>query len=140
MLPETSTLDSCRTKKSNVSNESTFAIVRGVPKMMRRPSSVPLYNPKFTVKTMKELGSVMVWGGFSRNPGRAGLYFHIKNASMKGSICINVLKEHLCTFWRIHQCDHFIPDSAPAYDSKIVTKFLSNRNIPVLDSLVNYQI
>ena len=42
------------------SDESTFPMVRGVPKMVRRPSSASRYDPKFTVKTMKDPGSVMV--------------------------------------------------------------------------------
>ena len=58
--------------------ERTFTIVRGVSKMVRRPSSASRYNPKFTVKTVKDPGNVMVWGAFSENLGRAGLYFHIK--------------------------------------------------------------
>ena len=122
------------------SDKSTFTMVKGVPKVVRRPSSASQYDPKFTIKTMKDLGSVMVWGGFRGNLGRAGLYVHVQNASMKGTIHINVLREHLCTFWRIHQCDHFIPGSALAHDSKIVTKFLNIHNIHVLDSLVIYQI
>ena len=73
-------------------------MVRGVPKMVRRPSSASRYGPKFTVKTMKDPGSVMVWGAFSGNLGRAGLYFLKKNVTMKGSTNINILKEHLCTF------------------------------------------
>ena len=43
------------------------------------------------------------------------------------------LKEHLLTFWKIHQCDHFTHDGAPAHKSKIVTKFLNSHNIHVLE-------
>ena len=121
------------------SDKSTFTMVKGVPEMRRHQSSASRYDPKFTVKTMKDPGSVMVWEVFRGNLGRAGLYFFIKNVSIKGSIYVNILKEHLCTFWRVNQCDHFIPDGAPAYDSKIVTKFLNIHNIHVLDSLVIYQ-
>ena len=70
--------------------------------MVHRLSSASRYDPKLTVKTMNDPGSVIVWGGFSKNLGRAGLYFLIKNVSVKASIFINILKEHLCTFWRIH--------------------------------------
>ena len=107
--------------------------------MVRRSSSASQYDPKFTFKTPKHPGSVMVWGASSGNLGRAGLYFVPKNLTIKGSIHINILKEHLCTFWRIHQCDHFIHDDAPAHDSKIVIKFLSNHNIHVSNSLVIHQ-
>ena len=108
------------------SDEDTFTLVRGVPKMMHRPSSASRYDPKFTVKTTKQSDSVMVLGNFRENLGRAGLYFLPKNVTIKGSIYINLLKEHLCTFWRSYQCDYFIHDDAPAHDSKMVTKFLTD--------------
>ena len=67
-------------------DESTLTMVRGVPKMVRRPSSASRYDQKLTVKTMKGPGSVMVWGVFSKNLGRAGLYFVPKSVTFKGSI------------------------------------------------------
>ena len=75
----------------------------------------------------------MVWGAFSGNMGRAGLYFLPKNITMKGSNYIEVLKEHLLTFWGIHQCHHFMHDGAPAHKSKIVKKFLEDHSITVLE-------
>ena len=66
-----------------LNDERTFATVRGVPKVVRRPSSALRYNPKYTVKTMKDHGSVMVWRAFSGNVGRAGLYFLIKKCNNK---------------------------------------------------------
>ena len=82
---------------------------------------------------VKHLESVMVRGVFSGNLGRAGLYFLPKNTTMRGSNYIDVLKDHLLTFWRIHQCDYFMQDGAPAHRSKIVTKFLEDNNIRVLE-------
>ena len=83
--------------------------------MMRRPSSALRYDLKFMVKTTRHPGSVLVWGASSGNLGQAGLYFVPKNVTIKGSIYI-ILKEHLCTFCRIHKCDDFISDGAPAHD------------------------
>ena len=120
-------------RKVMFSDESTFRLVRGVPKMVRRPSTASRYDPKYTVKTMTHPGSVMVWGAFSGNMGRAGLYFLPRNVTMKGSNYITVLKDHLLTFWRIHQCDHFMHDGAPAHKSKIVKNFLNEHNIEVLE-------
>ena len=60
------------------SDESTLTLVRRVPKMVRRPSSASRYDPKLTVKAMKGPGSVMMWGVFSKNLGRAGLYSLLK--------------------------------------------------------------
>jgi len=57
---------------------------------------------------------------------RAGLYFLPNNVTMRESNYINVLKEHLLAFWRIHQFDHFMHDGAPAHKSKIVTNFLND--------------
>ena len=71
------------------SDESTFTLVRGIPKMVRHPNCASRYDPKFAVKTMKHPDSVMVWGAFSRNLGRASLYFLSKNVTTKGSNCIN---------------------------------------------------
>ena len=51
-------------RKLRFSDESTFTLVRGVPKMVRRPSSTSRYDPKLTVKTMKDPDSVIVWGSF----------------------------------------------------------------------------
>ena len=75
----------------------------------------------------------MVWRAFSGNLGRAGLYFLPKNVTMKGSIYIIILKKHLLTFRSIRQYNHFMHDSIPAHQSKIVTKFLNSRNIHVVE-------
>ena len=112
-------------EKMIFSDESTFTLVRGVPKMVRGPSSASRYHPKFTVKTMKHAGSIMGWETFSGNLSRTGLYFPPKNVTIKGRIYINLFKEHLLTFWRIYQCDHFRHDGAPTHKSKIVTDFLT---------------
>ena len=115
------------------SDECTFRLVRGVPKMVRRPSTASRFDPKFTVKTVKHPASVMVWNAFSGNMGRAGLYFLPKNVTIKGSNYIHVLKDHMLVFWGIHQCDHFMHDRAPAHRSKSVSKFLTKHDIKVLE-------
>ena len=82
--------------------------------MVRRPNSLSWYDPKFTVKTMITPWQCNDVGAFSGNLCRAGSYFLPKDVIMKESIYINILKEHLFTFWRIHQCDPFMHDGAPA--------------------------
>ena len=114
-------------------DESSFRLVRGVPKMVRRSSTASRFELKFTVKTVKHPASVMVWGAFSENMGRKSLYFFFKNVTMKGSNYIHVFKDHMLRFWRIHQCDHFMHDGAPAHKSKSVSKFLTQHNIIVLE-------
>ena len=53
-------------------------MVRGVLKKVHRPSSASRYDPKLTIKTMENPGSVIVWGVFSKNLGRTGLYSLLK--------------------------------------------------------------
>ena len=62
-------------RKEMFSNKNTFTLMKGVPKMVRHPSSAPRYGPKFTIKIVKDPGSVMVWGAFSGNLGWVGLNF-----------------------------------------------------------------
>ncbi|KAG0725462.1 Transposable element Tcb1 transposase [Chionoecetes opilio] len=120
-------------KKVMFSDESTFRLVRMASTTVRRPSDVSRYHPKYTVKTVKHPDSVMVWGGFSGNKGRGGLYFLPKNVTMKGANYIEVLRDHLLVPYAIHECEVFMQDSAPAHRSKVVQKFLTDNNIPVLD-------
>ena len=63
------------------SDESTFRLVRQDSKVVRRPKGVSLFDPRYTVKTFKQPDSVMVWGAFSGNCGKAGLYFLPKNVT-----------------------------------------------------------
>ena len=48
-------------RKVVFSDESTFSMVWGVPKMVLHPSSASRYDPKFTVIIMQDPGNVMVW-------------------------------------------------------------------------------
>lgn len=115
------------------SDESTFRMFRARSKTVRRPGSVSQYDPRYTVKTVKHPDSVMVWGAFSGNKGRGGLYFLPQNVTMKANNYKTVVEEHLLNFWKIHQCDYFTHDGAPAHSAKIVTKFLKDQKIPILE-------
>ncbi|KAG7160129.1 Gastrula zinc finger protein XlCGF57.1-like 4 [Homarus americanus] len=125
-------------KKVTFSDESTFRLVRGASKSVRRPKNVSRYSPKYTVKTVKHPDIVMVWGAFSGCEGRGDLYFLPKNVTMKGTNYIEVLRDHMLPFWPIHQCHKFMHDGAPAYKSKTVTKFLSDNEIDVLERPGNF--
>ena len=115
------------------SDESTFRLVRGGSRLVRRPPGASRYDSKYTVKTVKHPDSVMVWGAFSGNYGRGGLYFLPKNVTMKGSNYLEVLDQHLLPFWHIHECNHFMHDGAPAHRTKVIKKWLNDQNIPVLE-------
>lgn len=81
------------------SNESTFRLVRGGSKTVRCPKDVSRYDLRYTVKTVKHPDSVMVWGAFSGNKGRGGLYFLPRNVTMKGRNHVDVLRDHLLDFF-----------------------------------------
>lgn len=49
-----------------------------------------------------------------------------------GSEYIDVWRNHMLTFWDIHECDHFMNDSSVAHKSKAVKKFLYDNSISVL--------
>ena len=115
------------------SDGSTFTLMKGVPKVVPTPNGSSRYDRKFTAKTMKHASSVIMWGAFRGNLGRADLYFLPKNVTKKESFYVNVLKEHLVTFCRIHQCNHFMHDCVPAHKLKVEAKFLNNHNIHVLE-------
>lgn len=120
-------------KKVMFSDEITFKLVRGGSKIVHRPSTASRYDLKCTIKTIKHPDDITMWGAFSGNKGRGGLYFFPKNLTMKASNYVNVLQEHLLNFWVIHQCDFFMHDGTSAYKTKAVTKFLNDQNINILE-------
>ena len=58
-------------RKVMFTDESTFRLVRGGYKLVRRPQGVSRYASKYTIKTVKHPESVMMWGAFSGNKGRS---------------------------------------------------------------------
>ena len=115
------------------SDESTFRLIRGTSKLVRRPSGASRYDPKYTVKTGKHPDSVMVCGAFSENMVRAGFYFLPKNVTMKSANYIEVLRGHMLNFWEIYDCNFFMHDRAPAHKSKALKKFLETKKTDVLE-------
>ena len=64
-------------------DESTSRLAGGGYKLVRRPSRVFRYDSRYINKTVKHPKSVMVWGAFSGDKGRGGLYFLSKNVTMR---------------------------------------------------------
>ena len=123
-------------RKVMFSDESTFRLVRGGYKLVRRPQGVSRYDSKYTIKTVKHPDSMMVWtvwGALSGNKGRGGLYFLPKNVTMRGNNYLGVLDQHMLPFWEIHQCNHFMQDGTPAHKSKVVKTWLKDNHMPVLE-------
>ena len=77
--------------------------------------------------SVKHLDSIMVWGAFSREMGRAGLYFLPKNKKMKSDQYVKVLEEHMLSMFHIHSCEVFMQDNAPCHKSKKFTHFLNSK-------------
>ncbi|MPC39451.1 hypothetical protein E2C01_032988 [Portunus trituberculatus] len=86
-------------QKVMFSNESTFWLVRGHSKGVRKPSNVSTYDPRYNVKMVKQPDSVM-------------------KMKMKATNYIEVSEEHMLTFWSIHEAEYSMHDLAPAHKSK----------------------
>ena len=59
-------------------DESTSRLVLSGYKLIRRHSGVSRIDSRYIIKTVKHPKSVMVWGAFSGDMGRGGLYFSLR--------------------------------------------------------------
>ena len=114
-------------------NESTSRLVLKGYKLVRRPSGVSRYHSRYIIKTVKHPKSIMVWGDFSGDNGRGGLYFIPKNVTMTGDSYLRVLDHHMLPFWDIRRCNHFMQDSDPVHRSRVVKKWLKDNHVPVFE-------
>ena len=110
-------------------DESTSRLVLRGYKMVGRPSGVSRY----IIKTLKHPKSVMVWGDFSGDKGRGGLYFFLKNVTMRGDSYLRVLDHHMLPFWDIRRCNDFMQDCDPVHRSRVVKRWLKDNHVPVLE-------
>ena len=96
--------------------------------MVRHPSSASRHDPKFMIKIMKHLGSVMVWRAFSGNLGRTDFYFLPKNVTMEGRIISMFQKSifsHSGGFIIVVNLCMMMPNS------QVKTKFANDHNVHV---------
>ena len=91
-----------------------------------------LYNDRYLPAIVKRPPSLMVWGAMSAK-GTAGFYFLPHSMTVDGSRYLNVLKEKLELYMNVHQCDTFMHDDAPCHRSKLVSSFLQENQVKVLD-------
>ena len=75
----------------------------------------------------------MVWGAFSGDKGRGGLYFLPKNVTMRGNNYLRVLDHHMLPFCDIRRCNHIMRDGDPVHKSMVVKKWLKDNHVPVLE-------
>ena len=119
--------------KMMYSDQSTFRCVRNIRKKVRRPSGSNRFDTKYTAKTVKHPASVMVWGCFSANLGRGGIYFLPKNVTMNSERYEKVLEDHLLPSMLMHRSEFFLQDGAPCHASKKIKTFLEANNIKTID-------
>ncbi|MPC68008.1 hypothetical protein E2C01_062197 [Portunus trituberculatus] len=74
---------------------------------MRRPDNVFHYDPHYTVKIVNQPDSIRMWGVLTGHKGSVGLYFLPKKVMMKATNYIEVLEDHMLTFWSIHEAEYF---------------------------------
>ena len=113
--------------------ESTSRLVLRGYKMVGRPPGVSRYDFRYIIKTVKLPKSVIVWGDFSGDKGRVGLYFFSKNVTMRGDSYLRVLDHHMLPFWDIRRCNYFMQDGDPVHKSRVVKKWLKDNHVPVLE-------
>ena len=97
--------------------------------IISRPSTSDRFDPRYTVPTIKHPDSVMVWGAFSGEMGRAGPYFLPKIQEINGKTYIKVLEEHMLDLFHIYRCKVFMQDNAPCHKSKKVKNYLQQKQI-----------
>ena len=74
----------------------------------------------------------MLWGSFSFF-GPGGIYFLPKNVTMNGIRYLDMIKERVPRTMANHDTSIFMHDGAPCHRSKIVSKWLTDNKIDVLD-------
>ena len=114
-------------------DESTSRLVLRGYTMVGGPSGVSRYDSSYIIKTVKHLKSVMVWGDFSGDKGRVGLYLFPKNVTMRSYSYLRVLDHYMLPFWDIHRCNHFMQDGDSVHRSRVVKKWLKDNHVPVLE-------
>lgn len=92
------------------------------------------YDPACITPTVKHPLSVMVWSVMSaKGPGR----LYVVEGMMNAAQYLKVLKNRLLPQMKEWFCEGenhvFMHDNAPCHKAKVVTKFLAEENVDVLD-------
>ena len=90
------------------------------------------FDERYTVQTMKHPPSVMIWGVMSFTE-TAGPFFLPNGTTMNGQKYVDLLKDKLELHMNVHNCKIFMQDGAPCHRSKIVSEFLKEKKIKVLE-------
>ena len=87
--------------KSDVFRQEQIPTSQGQSKVVRRPLNVPRHNIRYTVKTVKQSDSVIVWASFSGTHLRERVKFSFQKCYNVGANYLKVLNNHLLLFWGI---------------------------------------
>src|SRR5215469_2278350 len=98
---------------------------------VRRPKH-SRYKARYTVPTMKNPTKVMVWGCFS-SYGRGTLHFVPQGQTVNAERYKAMLQEKLQLTMGIHGCRIFQQDLAPAHTARLVSSWLRDNNIQLLE-------
>ena len=113
-------------------DESSFKLIRGVAKTVRRGKG-DRFDNRFTVKTVKHPGSVMVWAGFDGRGGRAGMRFLPKNVTMNTKEYLDTLEAHMLPWYQGRGNTRFLQDGAPCHKSRKSMAWLAENGVDVMD-------
>ena len=111
-------------------NESNFQVFKMGYTTVQCPRSSDHFDSRYTVLTVvKHLQSAMVWGCFSGEKGRGGLYFLPNNKKMNADLYLQVLEDHMLNFYNIYSSEVFMHNSAPCHKARKVTRYLEQKQI-----------
>jgi transposase len=101
------------------SDKSTFHPINPRAQKVRRSSLTSRYKQCYTIRNVKHLASVMVWGCFS---------------GLGGSDRYIAMRKDKLLFWMTHhRAKHFLQDGAPCHSSRKVMAFLKENKVSVMD-------
>jgi len=113
------------------SDESSFKLWGNGSKFVRRPIG-QRYNPAYTLPTVKNFSTLMIWGCFS-SFGRGRLHFVPKGTTINAVKYRDILEDKLLLAMDTHNTTIFQHDNAPCHAAKSVSQFLDRHKIQVLD-------
>ena len=76
--------------------------------------------------------SQMIWGAMSQH-GIGGSFFLPSGTTINGEKYVQLLSDKLQLHMQVHRCNIFMQEGAPCHRSKLVTNFLKNKKVKVLD-------
>lgn len=112
-------------------DESAFYQFKCYQQYIRRPRN-SRYNARYTIPTVRQSQSIMVWGSISAS-GPGDLWFMPRNTTMTGLVYLQLLQERLLPLLQRLNCHTLQHDGAPCHRAKCVKDWLAVSEIPTLE-------